>query len=82
MATPEARAAFDEAQRIAVLMHGLHDQEKALEKMKSGQSDAAAFQSLETEIARLRRDWANLAGDYTRAVGRFTAACADAPKRE
>jgi hypothetical protein len=73
MPTPEARAAFDDAQRIAEHMRALHDQELALQRARESQTEASVAAWLDQEIVQLRRVWANFAGDYTAAVARFTS---------
>lgn len=82
MPSPESRAVFDDAHRIAAQMRDIHAQEKDLVAMKDRMTDQAAIAELDRELTHLRHDWAHLASQYTEAVGRFSRAADEARRKQ
>jgi hypothetical protein len=80
MPSPDARAAFDDAQRLTAQLRDIHAQEHALSSMLKHTGDPATTQRLAGELKMLRRQWADLMAKYTAAMGRFTAAVEKARK--
>jgi hypothetical protein len=74
MPSNEARAAFNEAQRIAVHMQDKHSQEEGLVVALEQITDEGDRRAIERELAHVRHEWLEMSHAYTDAVGRFTAA--------
>lgn len=74
MPSDEAKAAFDEAQRIAAEMRDIYAQGLLVAQMRGQATDAATIETLRRERSKLQQEWATLAGKYTEAVGRFSRA--------
>jgi hypothetical protein len=74
MPSPEARSAFNEAQRYAAQMRDIHSQELALASQMALAGDRPEIERIETELVRTRGEWTDLAAQYTEALKRYTAA--------
>jgi hypothetical protein len=74
MPSPEARAAFDEAQRYADQMRDIHSQELALASQMALAGDRDEIERIKIELVRTRREWTDLAAKYTEALKRYTGA--------
>jgi hypothetical protein len=74
MPSPEARAAFDEAQKYAARMREIQSHESALISQMALADSREAIEKIETELTRSRHEWTDLAAKYTEALKRYTAA--------
>ena len=72
MPTPEARAAFNIAQKLAAELRDVHAHEHATMEMLDKPLDPQNKASLEVELKNLRVQWDRLFREYNAAIAKFT----------
>jgi hypothetical protein len=74
MPTPEARAAFAEATRLAAAFRDIHDRERAMISKLQAAQTAKEIDELDVELRALRPVATDLTAQYAAAVDRYLAA--------
>jgi hypothetical protein len=74
MPNPEARAAFDDAQRLAGELKQIQDQAEAINDTLKRPNDSASETQLHGELRRMWQEWDRLFSEYCNAMQRYTLA--------
>jgi len=74
MPTDEARAAYDEAQKILKPLQAVHEREAELLRKFETTTDPLEANAIHAQIDVLRTEWTDLFNQYTDAIARYTVA--------
>lgn len=74
MPTPEARAAFSDAQQLLEKLRTIHTREiTLLQEFNAAENDEESSE-LHSQVAKLRTEWTDTFNEYTDAIARYTVA--------